>query len=81
MKKIVIKSLIVVATIVFTQMILNSYNTSINNTAALLQLEDSNHALAAYNAYQKYAQISLVVFYSALTLLVFKKEIFRGKKK
>jgi uncharacterized membrane protein len=80
MKKTFYKGLFVIAFIAITQIALNSYMTSINNSLALLQLEDSNHTLALYDGVKTYGQFALIITYVLVSLAAFKKEIFGGKK-
>lgn len=80
MKKTFYKGLFVIGFIAITQIILNSYMTSIKNDLALLQLEDSNHTLALYNGVKTYGQFALISIYALVSLVTFKKEIFGGKK-
>jgi H+/Cl- antiporter ClcA len=81
LKKIIMKGIVGAIIIVIIHMLINSFATPMNNSVALLQLEDSNSALAVYDAWQAYGPLlSLALSFLVIVLLFYKdvKKSFGG---
>ena len=81
MKRIIIKGFIVAILISIVHVVLNAFATPISNNVALLQLEDSNTALATFNAFQFYGKYIGLGIDLLIVLLFFGKDIYKVFKK
>jgi short subunit fatty acids transporter len=77
LKKILLKAFFALIIITGISVAFNAFATPLNNSVALLQLEDSNTALATYDAFQQYG----VFIKYGLSLVVIALFFFKDIKK